>query len=232
MLCNVPEPLFPLHDSQEVFEMFALLSHRKRARSAVPRRARLWLERLEARDVPATLNLHAIPGMGATVILSGNLQEDSGMSMPYQTIEFTGVVNGCTITDGGGVYFASFQASGYGTITASAVNATATARFNYTKTPPSITSFQAIEHQGDIYSFEGTVSYDKPFSNLTIRFSGMPDSIQNKSTTVDDTGHFALWLRLNGTSSDNGAVFAQAVDTVWWNLSSNTVEADVYQTGT
>ncbi len=209
--------------------MLGLLSRQKKSSSPVARQARPWLERLEDRCVPSTLTASVTYGTARSITLTGTETADGSVS--GKTITIWGVASGSTTTDTNGNFSITLTASSLGDVRLKDTDGSSNiVTITLTDTAPALTSFTAVEGSGNVWCFSGTVAYNRSFSDLTIYFAGTPISIQGKTTTVDNTGHFELYLTLNGLASDNGTVSASATDA--WGLTSNTLTDTVHQTGT
>jgi len=220
---------------------------------ATPRFARLRLEPLEARQVPATLTLSVSYGTGKTVTLSGTL---SGLDNPsLQMITLGGQVSDTTYTNSLGQFSVTETAVNLGDVTATFVptsmsgpstmlmSATlssysgttmtsgsgATAGVTLTDVAPSLT-FYAEEHPGRLWTLYGDVTYSRGPANLVVYFGGVPVSLEGKTATTGNTGHYETSLFLNGTSSDNGT--AEAVVRTPWNTASEVAIDNIHQSGT
>ena len=189
--------------------------------------ARPLLERLEERDTPSTLTIGVTYGAGRGVTLSGDLS-----GAPYvagQMIMLNGPVTTQVTTDTNGHYSVTLQASGLGTVTARTYDNSASASVTLTDVAPVLTDFEAIEGPDHVWTLKGDVSYSRPFTSMTVFFNGQPVSINGKVTYTDGTGHFEMLVTLNGTFSDNGTVYARAMDA--WGTYSDSLAETILQTG-
>jgi hypothetical protein len=210
--------------------MFGLLSRwTQKPRPSHARRARLRLERLEARDNPSTLTLSVTYGSGRSVTLSGTLSNTANPAM--QQIDFSGQVSGFTGTNSQGQFSATFQAAALGTITATDHDGSSNSpQVTLADVTPTLT-FIASEGQYHQYTLYGDVTYvGHDPSSLTVTFGGDPESLQMVSTWTDTNGHYSTTVTLNGTSTDNGVAWAKV--TTPWGTDSALKEADIHQTGT
>jgi hypothetical protein len=204
--------------------MIGLLT-RKKVRPT-PRFARPSLEALEGRDAPSTLAITLEYGGGKCGNISGTLGDTANPG--GQTIVFSGITTGTCTTSSDGTFVFPCVFTSLGTVSARGPGSNvATATLNIA--PPHLNSFDAYE-QPMGFSLQGSVSYSSIFSDVTIRFGGAPQSLQNATCMVDYTGNYNYVALLNGTSSDNGTATAQAVDV--WGQTSNIVCDYIHQTGT
>src|SRR5262249_11450275 len=97
-------------------------------------------------------------------------------------------------------------------------------------TPPVLTSFGAAEGSGRLWTFWGTVTWDRQLTDLVVYFGGAPVSLTNVTATVNSQGTFQKVVELDGTPSDNGTETAYVLDP--WGLVSNTRWTNVHQAGT
>ena len=230
--------------------MFGLVRKRRRQTPRLPR-ARLNLERLEDRAVPTLLTLSITPsGVDKRVTVSGNLlpdtvtnsSADTGSSVTNQTVQFDGavgvagvarkvidldgVVHGTAVTDAGGHFTQTLQATGLGAVKAWADDGSSNiATAPLTVTPPKIDALQAVEEPTD-WVISGHVTGYKPGS-MTITLNGLA-SVKNLTVTVDAQGNFTTAVHLNGTAQDDG--WLRAVTTDIWSQSSNEALYLVHQT--
>ncbi|MFO0843727.1 MAG: hypothetical protein U0797_15245 [Gemmataceae bacterium] len=190
--------------------------------------ARPSLEALETRYVPTPiLTLGVKFGTGRNLMLGGDLTGVPNSS--NVTINLSGVVSGTAKTDWFGHYSVTLTGSGLGKIYATAAGATAMEEI--WDTTPVVTSFSAMEGPGHVWTFTGTVSYRREVESLTVNFGGSPINVQGGSTGTEGRGGSFQWVvTLNGTSTDNGLVWAQAVSP--WGTASAKAYAYVLQTGT
>jgi hypothetical protein len=207
--------------------MFGLLTRKKPVHPPRRRQARLQLEHLESRDVPSTLSVSVNWGIDRVYSLTGKLTDTA--TPGGQTVVFSGVVNGTTVTQSDGSFMFLPGNPTLGTVTASTAGASPVS-INVADTPPVITALHAVQSSGNYWCFDGQVSYSGNPCDVTVKFGGAPVSLQNQSVTCDMTGHFDLWLMLNGTSTDNGTFTAQGVTS--WGTLSDVASGNVYQMGT
>jgi hypothetical protein len=205
--------------------MFGLLSHKK-ARSAAPRLARPRLEPLEGRDAPGTLTAGVTYGEGRSITLSGTL---SGVpTVANQTIQIAGQANGTAVTDANGNYTVTLTATALGDVHVGYDPNTWTT-VTLTDTAPTLNDFFGNEGENRVWTFTGTTTYNRSYSDLTVYFGGAPVSIRGESTEVSTDGTYSLGVQLNGTITDNGTASAWVVDA--WGLKSNVAYFYVQQTG-
>jgi hypothetical protein len=208
--------------------MAALLT-RARVSPAKPRFSHPRLEALEDRTAPATLTLNVSYMAGKSLVLSGQLSDTPNPG--FRSISISGKVTATTFTNVLGQYNAMVSATGLGDVSVTATDGSSnTVTATLTDQAPVLTSFDAVEGQTHCWTFRGTVTYHRHFNTMTINLGGVPVSIQGKTATADNTGHFEITLMLNGYSSDNGTVWAKAVSP--WGLESNMLTDYVHQTGT
>jgi hypothetical protein len=207
--------------------MFGLLLRKKKARPAgPPRRTRLGLETLEGREVPSSVTLNVTYGQGRSITLSGTLS--GAPNVANQPISIQGQASGRATTDSSGNYTITLTASGLGQVTATDADGSSNiATANLTDTAPVLLTFGGSEGSTE-WTFSGTTSYGRYYSDLTVNFSGSVQSMQGKSTTVAGDGSFAYLIELNGTATDNGTVYVKVVDA--WGLVSNQLSTNVFQT--
>jgi hypothetical protein len=206
--------------------MFGLLTRKTRTVSSRrPRIARLELEQLERRDVPS-LTMNVTYGVGKTIELSGDLTGVPNAS--NQQVEIYGMAHGTAVTDSNGHYDITLQASNLGQVQATDTYSDH-ASLQLTDPAPVI-SFSAVEGANDVWTFTGTITYNRPFTAMTVYLGGAPVSLQGVTCTANDQGTFGISIQLNGTSSDNGTATAVAIDA--WGTSSNTATDYIWQTGT
>jgi hypothetical protein len=196
-----------------------------------PRFARLGLERLEQREVPAMLTLSVSSVSGRVVNLSGTL---SGVSNPsMQPISFSGMATDSTMTNSMGQFSLNTPGMGLGDVTATVTTpdgSTATATAPIVDVTPSL-ALNAIEYPGHLWVFTGDVTYTgRDLQWLPVSFGGVPVSLQYRATMTDSSGHFSMSVYLNGTNSDNGTVWAKV--TTPWGTESEMALSDVHQSGT
>lgn len=203
------------------------------SRSVVPaaRRpfARPSLEAFESRYVPTPiLTMYLKYEVGRDVTLGGSLTGVPNVS--NVTINLSGKVSGSTTTDWSGNYSIKLTASGLGEVYATAAGSGASAMEELFDLTPALSGFSAMEGPGNVWTFTGSVRYRREFDSLTINFGGSPLNLQGASTTTDDGGSFEWVVTLNGTSTDNGLAWAQAVSP--WGTLSSKAYAYILQTGT
>lgn len=215
--------------------MFGLLSRKtKNARPAprASRPARLGLEALEARWVPApVIVLNVSYGVVRFITLDGTLR--GGVpSDANQSIRITGEATGTATTDAHGHFSITLSADGLGNVNAQTADGTSNVATVTLDDPgPTMTDFQPIELPNDRFELKGTLTYPRPFDSMQVNLGGGPKTLENGITTqADGTGTFDLCVTLDGTDDDNGSVFAKAVDA--WDVTSNTVWITIHQTGT
>jgi hypothetical protein len=189
--------------------------------------ARPLLERLEERDTPSTVTIAVTYGTGRNVTLFGDVS--GAPCNAGQMVMISGPATGQAPTDSNGHYSITLQAAGLGTVTARTGDNSASASVTLTDVAPVISDFEAIEGPDHIWTLKGDVSYSRPFDALTVFFNGQPVSITGKVTYTDGTGHFEMQITLNGTISDNGTVYAKAMDA--WGTYSDPVAEIIQQTG-
>jgi hypothetical protein len=207
--------------------MFRLFARARQAKGAPPR-FRPRLERLEERDCPSVITANVTYDQGTYITVWGTVR---GSANPRaDTVTISGVASGTTVcTDLVGSYSVTLKASGLGTVYAQATDSTNQASITLVDTAPVITSFTAVEHPGDMWTFSGTVSYDCHPEQLVINLAGIP-SLNNVTANVNANGTWSVTVQLNGTYTDNGTISAVTTDP--WGNASNTMYAVVQQTGT
>jgi hypothetical protein len=174
----------------------------------------------------ATVTLNVTYGSGTAITLTGQL---TGIpNVANQSITISGQANGAAITNAKGKFLITLVASGLGNVYAAMSNGSSnTAMVTLTDTAPVITSFQATEGQNGVWTFSGTVTWNRSFTSMTVNLGGQLVSLQNVSTTANGTGTFSVNVTLDGQPDDNGLATAVAVDP--WGLQSNTATATVQQ---
>lgn len=196
--------------------MFALLRRKPNRRPPAPlQRARLGLERLEARDCPAgpTLTLTALPLPGHLVQLSGQVMDSQPAGV---RVTFSGSALGSTTTDNSGRY--SFQTSSAVLGTVYAIGQDTLGR--WTNTASALIAVAApIVNLSVSYGTQRTVTLsgtvtDLDPGNRTVSFSGV---VSGTATTRAD-GTFSLVTQASGL----GNVFASTVNL--WSLVSNVAQ--------
>jgi hypothetical protein len=166
-------------------------------------------------------------GWGKTVTLSGSL---SGVTqVGGVAIDITGQADGITSTDSNGHYTITLTADGLGSVYALAVGTGAQAMDYFWDIAPEITNFSACEGEDRLWTFTGSVEYHRPFNTMAINFGGVPVSVSG-GTAADSSGSFTWMVRLNGTPSDNGLAWAEAISP--WGLVSERAYTNIHQTGT
>lgn len=191
------------------------------------------LESLEGRLSPtamtATLSLNVSYGLGRNVTLSGDLTATPNPGNQLITIQ--GMVNGQVVTDAEGRYSLSANANYLGVVSAQkADGSSSVATTAITDAAPIVSVFNAIEGAEGMWSLQGTVSYHRPFEALTVNFGGTAVSINGRTTEASSNGVFTLSVQLNGTVSDNGTIWAEAISP--WGLVSSRMYETIHQTGT
>lgn len=167
-------------------------------------------------------------GWGKTVTLSGALS--GGTNVGGVAIDISGQADGITSTDANGHYTITLTADGLGMVYAAAVGTDATAMDELWDVAPEVTSFTVTEGAGGVWTFSGSISYHRPFDTMTITFGGVPITVSGGGASANSSGSFTWLVTLNGTASDNGLVWAEAVSP--WGLVSDKAYDNVYQTGT
>jgi hypothetical protein len=196
-----------------MFGLLRRLAGKPTPPTTAPRFARPRLERLEGREVPATLTLSVSYVTGRVVNLSGTLSDVSNPSM--QPISLGGKVSASTSTNMMGQFSINTPASDLGTVTATLQDGSGTtATATLVDVTPSLT-FRALEQPGHLWVLEGDVTYTgRDLNMLPVTFGGVPVSLQHQATMTNSTGHYSTSVFLNGTNSDNGTVWAK-VATPW-----------------
>jgi hypothetical protein len=227
-----------------MFGLLRRLAGKPTQTTSAPRFARLRLESLEARQVPATLTLSVTYGTGKMVTLSGTL---SGVDNPsLQMITLGGQVQDTIFTNSMGQFSVTESAMTLGDVTATYVpmsmfasgstsasssmfNSGTTASVTLTDVTPSLT-FCAHEYPGSVWVLSGDVTYSRGPGSLPVYFGGRPVSLSGQTATTNSSGHYETTVYLNGTSSDNG--IATAVVYTPWNTPSEEALTYVHQSGT
>jgi len=191
--------------------------------------ARPCLEALEDRCSPATLTLNVTYGLGRNVTLSGDLTDTSHPAGQLITIQ--GMVNGQVVTDAQGHYSLNATPQYLGTVGARKSDGSSNVATNaITDAAPVLNVLKATEGIDHVWTISGTLTYNRPFDSLTVNFGGVPAHIVGQTTTATSDGAFTLSVRLDGTTQDNGTIWAEALSP--WNLVSNRLYATIRQTGT
>lgn len=223
--------------------MFELLT-RARKKSYSPRKARLGLETLEDRAVPAglpdpsdpppppppaaSLTLSITYESGRWVTLSGTYS--NAPNVANVAIQVTGEAQTLAWTNFQGDYSVTVEADQLGDMTVQAADlSTAAVSEALTDEAPVLTSFNVVEDTL-AHVFSGTVTYHRPIApdTMYVHFGGDVETMVGKTTEVTSMGTFEEAWELNGQQSDNGTCWAEVVSP--WGLVSNRLEVDVLQT--
>jgi hypothetical protein len=231
--------------------MFGLVNRTRRPTLPVARHAfRPSLEALEARDCPSFVTLNVAYGAGRTVTLYGHVSPGAGNSTPGYSaapmgssnlggvgVNIWGAAKGAVPVDANGNYSLTTQATKLDEVDAATTDGLSnTASLILSGGPPFIGNFAAHE-EGNTNNWDitGNVT-DGNFSaaGLSVQINGQPVTISNggqgQSTSVQLDGSFFLTVKLNGTNSDNGVIYAQTTDL--WGYKSNQPMCEIYQPGT
>jgi len=209
-----------------VFEF--LRSIRKPTRTHKPRHARLWLESLERREVPAALSLAVAYNGGKVITLSGTLSDHNNPSM--QMINITGKASGMASTNAQGQFSVQVTATDLGNVTATVGDNSATTTVALTDVTPSLTLFASEGNSGQ-WTLSGTVTYARPKDTMMVMLSGnLASTPVQLTTTPNSSGDYSFQIPLNGTASDNGTIGTYV--TTAWGTASDWAYVNIHQTGT
>ncbi len=219
-----------------------------KSRPAAPSRVRLGLEALEDRYCPTTtvgLTQHFIgpavqrvaSAMCTAPTLTLNLTWGANRS-----VTFSGTVTDANSTVAGLTVVFSSNADGTFQVTVTAltlgvVSAQVTdeldmesnvAQVTLSNTTPVIKGFHGSEGAGNVWTFSGSVT-DNYAPGMTVTLGGIASLNWETgvNVTVKADGTFSYTLRLNGTMTDNGVVWADTTD--WWGATAKEVSWNVYQ---
>ena len=163
-------------------------------------------------------------GTGQNVTLTGHVDDADPESC---TVIFSGPVDGQVTPDANGAFSFQAQASGLGTIAATAVDASGQnsdeVDVTLASAPPVITTFRGVELSGGNWSFQGQVS-DESVAGLTVSFNGI-SCLQGQQATTEANGWF--YLNVVAGANDYGTVAAQVTDC--WGQTSATAYTQVQQ---
>jgi hypothetical protein len=183
-----------------------------------------------ATDASPFLTMDVAYGQQKQITLSGRLVDESPGG---RTVTFSGAASGSVVTDQYGDYSITLTASSLGNVYASATDPAGhqsnQAVVKLTSDIPKIVNFTAVEGENHEFTFSGSVE-DEWAWGLTVQFLGSVSSLNGQTQTVNADGTFTVIMQLNGTSSDNGNVFAGVSD--WWGQWSQVVFTPVHQSGT
>lgn len=197
--------------------------------STLRRHARLRLEYLEDRCVPADISMNVSYNTGKSITISGQLTNHADPG--FQMISIGGVALGTALTDQNGNYSITLEADELGDVTVQAMDeSTDVEQFTLTDVAIGLYSFTGVEGTNRFWTFTGTASYSRSFDSITILFGGFPVTLDGQSTTTNSSGVFEFVIQLNGDNSDNGFAWAKA-QSPWGTLTSPQYY-NVLQTGT
>jgi len=223
--------------------MIGLLTRSRRPARPAPRRPVVpSLEWLESRDCPSTLTLNVSYGSGKTITLSGDVSGGScspslGGGLGVTNVVFRGSALGVTPVDGTGHFSYTTQALSLGEVDAVTSDGQSnTASVILSTSAPVVSNFKAVQEGNTNYwDISGHVT-DGNFSaaDLTVHITGAPATVDNNGAgryaMVDSSGDFDLLVRLNGTGTDNGSIYAECTDA--WGLESNDPSWTILQQNT
>ena len=201
--------------------MFGLFA--RAPRQARPSRPsfRPRLERLEERDCPTSLSLSAMVS-STTKVVTFYGSVSNTLNVSGITVQLSGVANGSATTDANGSFTVQLTASGLGTESATALDASASTTLT-DPNAPLISSFTNTEMAGGYYVFSGHVN-GVVFQGEVITFGGQIPSMTGQTATVNSDGSFSFVGHL--ATGESGAVTATATADVWGinNTATTTVD--------
>ncbi|HUY34029.1 MAG TPA: hypothetical protein VMV69_14875 [Pirellulales bacterium] len=166
---------------------------------------------------PSVSMMVAETGPDRTLTVSGHVTDtvEGGI-----VVTIGGIVSGTATTDSSGNYSLTAQASGQGTVTASATDIwgliSTLVQENFTSNAPMISNFNASLTSGGYWIFTGAVQDEWP-AGLTVTLSGLTGG----SATVLANGSFEYDSPLEYGNVE-GAEYATVTD--WWGNVSNTAQ--------
>ncbi|MBM3995676.1 MAG: hypothetical protein FJ303_16215 [Planctomycetes bacterium] len=168
---------------------------------------------------PPTLTLSVSYGTGASVTLSGTLDD---IDKSGRIVTFSGVATGMTTTNATGHFSWTTTPTGVGEIHANGTDlwgqAANTATVTVTSNVPTIVNFEAVHGSGNTWIFRGRVIDDQP-EGLTVRFGGLM-SLVGVTATTDADGYFSITHDITAGETSGTA---SAIVTDWWGQDSETV---------
>jgi hypothetical protein len=152
------------------------------------------------------------------VELNGSVSDTDHGSLVV-TFSGSGVSASVTLSSSGN--FDLFTtATSLGSVTATAVNQSTNKSTGVsspiTDQAPVISSFQASQSSGNVWTFTGQVTDDQSVAGLVVTLGGLP-SLQGKTATVNSQGWFSITVQLK--AGESGTATAQTND--WWGMASN-----------
>lgn len=200
--------------------MFGLFSRPKKQIPASDRfRARLGVERLEARDCPTgpvIMSLSAVATTNHMATLYGMISDPNPAST---RINFSGVASGSVNSDATGHFYTQLAASSLGQITAAAIDGMGLTSCPYsvalTDQVPQIVLNLAYGANKQL-TLSGKVTDDTP-SGLTVSITGLATG----TVTTDSNGNYTITVTASGP---NGTITATTAD-IWGQAASAQVTA-------
>jgi hypothetical protein len=199
--------------------MFGILTRSARTPGFTPRRARLGVEQLETRDCPSALTFMnfgvSVLNIGKQVELRGTISDTNPTSVQ---VNFTGVAIGSVYADANGFFDVKTNASGLGTVNASAIDNSgnvAGASGQVTDMAPSMT-LNFTNGPNKQVTLSGKVTDAQP-GGMTVTFSG----VATGSVVTNADGTFSKTL----TATALGTIYATTQDV--WGLSSAAAQVTV-----
>jgi hypothetical protein len=191
--------------------MIGFLTRARRPSRSVPRRrARLSLESLESRVVPAAPTITSMSGriIGSHVVITGQVQDEAPS---HVNVNLTGSVSGTVHADSSGAFEYIGDSDGFLVITAIAVDEgglnsggfVISVAPNFADQPPYITMSVTYGSQRTV-TLEGTV-YDESPNGIPVAISGV---VTSQTVNADSQGHFTLTT----VASSLGDVHGRATD--------------------
>jgi hypothetical protein len=181
-------------------------------------------------DASPFLQLGVTYGQQKQITLTGRLVDEAPGG---RTVTFSGAASGSVVTDQYGDFSITLTASTLGNVYASATDSgghqSNQAAVKLTSAVPKIVNFTAVEGENREFTFSGSVE-DEWSWGLTVQFMGSVSSMNGQRVTVSADGTFTVIMQLNGTTSDNGNLYAGVSD--WWGQMSQYVFIPVHQSGT
>ncbi len=166
---------------------------------------------------PPTLTLAVSYGDQTTITLSGQVSDDQPSGL---TVTFSGAASGTAVTDAGGNFSVTMQATSLGVVQATVTDGLGIISNPATVTlavaAPSITNLSDSVGDDNVWTFQGTVAAPSP-NGITVTFNGLP-SVANQTVTTQADGTYVLIVAMQAT--ENGTVTVQATDC--WGQTSET----------